>query len=214
MRYLIGFGLIVLGGVLGAVTGFLPFLILMFVGVFLFASVPSMGVLHDYVIANTDDVLCVKRHYFVFLPFYIVSAVLTLGKGILLIPWKEEYFVIKSVSSESSEQIKLTRAEYIALRNQQREIYATQMMSKGFMERAYSPETIGLKHKKNRLILAAVFCALVFLSSFTMPGGIYLALIYGVVFIPMIILWIPPYQDAKILQQAYDRATSPNTQLQ
>ena len=60
MRYLFGLGLTILGGVLTAVTGLVPFIIILFVGVFLFASLPSEAIFYDYRIANSEEVLLRK----------------------------------------------------------------------------------------------------------------------------------------------------------
>lgn len=212
MRYLIGVGLTILGGVLTAVTGIMPFCILLFVGVFLFASFPSEALFFDYVIVNTQVALARKRYYMIFLPFYIISLILTLGKSVLKILWKQEYFKVTINEQGESVMTPLTRQEYVALRNEQREIYSTQTLSKEFMTSTYSVEDIGLKPKKNRLIAASVFTALSLLM-LTQPGGVFLSLIYVAVFLPMVLLWIPSYRDAKILQQAYDRATQTTSEL-
>jgi len=58
-------------------------------------------------------------------------------------------------------------------------------------------------------MLAGIMAALMLLM-LVEPEALFLTLIYEAVFIPMIILWIPEYKDAKILQQAYDKATSTN----
>jgi len=207
LKYIIGFCMILLGGVLLAVTGFMPFLIILFIGVFLFASFPSEAILYNYVLANSNQVLLRKRCYIIFLPFYIVSYILTFGKAILQIVWKEEYFIATIHSEGNIEQRQISRKEYIAIRNQQRKIYSTQQLSKAFITSSYSVEEIGFKRKKTRLLLASIFACLMLLM-LVEPGGIYLTLIYEAVFIPMILLWIPEYQDAKILQQAYDRAVT------
>jgi len=94
MRYLIGFGLIALGGILSAVTEIMWFLILLFIGVVLFASIPSSANFCDYIIANSNVALIKTRHYWNFLPLTIVSSILTLGKAPLVIPWKEDYFKV------------------------------------------------------------------------------------------------------------------------
>lgn len=207
MRYLIGFGLVILGGVLTAITGITPFAILMFVGVFLFASLPSEAVFYDYRIANGEEYLLRKRYYINFLPFTIISFVLTLGKTTLKIVWKEEYFRAPLNIENKEELTKISRKEYITLRNEQRIIYSTQELSKEFMESSYTEEYIGFKRKKIRLIVVSVLAALM-LVMIAEPGGIYLTLVYEAVFIPMIVLWIPEYKDAKILQRAYNRAVT------
>ena len=117
MRFLIGVILIIVGGVLTAVTGFAPFSILVFVGVFLFASFPTQNVFPEYVIANTDRVLMRKRHYVVFLPFYIISVILTFGKSVLLIPYKEEYFIAAVKDGNEANLTPVSRKEYKELLN-------------------------------------------------------------------------------------------------
>ena len=212
MRFLIGFGLTILGGVLTAVTGFVPFIIILFIGVFLFASLPSEAIFYDYRIANSEESLLRKRYYFDFLPFTIISSVLTFGKTTLKIVWKEEYFRT-TINIENKEDFtKISRKEYVALRNEQRVIYSTQVLNKEFMESSYTEETIGFKRKKTRLIIVSILAAIM-LTMITVPGGIFLTLIYEAVFIPMIVLWIPEYKDAKILQQAYDNAVNSPTNI-
>ena len=207
MRFLIGVVLIIIGGVLTAVTGFVPLSILIFVGVFLFASFPTQNVFPEYVIANTDRVLMRKRHYIIFLPFYIISVILTLGKSVLLIPYKEEYFIAVLRDGEQADLTPVSRKEYKELLNFQRNVYSSQVLSKTFMETAYTLEGIGLQQKKRRLVLASVFAALMLTTAFV-PGGIAVTLIYEAVFLPMVLLWIPAYKDAKILHNAYLRATN------
>lgn len=207
MRYLIGFGLTILGGVLTSVTGITPFAIIMFVGVFLFASLPSEDIFYDYRIANSDEIIIRKRYYFNFLPFTIVSYVLTLSKTTLKILWKEEYFRTSVKSTEDVTPTRITRKEYLTIRNEQRKIYSTQIFSKEFMNESYSLELIGFKRKKIRLIVISIL-AVIMLTMIAEPGGIYLTLIYEAVFIPIIVLWIPEYKDAKILHQAYDKAVN------
>jgi len=199
--------LIIVGGVLGAVTGFIPFIILMLVGVFLFASVPSEDILYNYVLANTGEALLRKRSYIIFIPLMLISLVLTLGKATLLIPVKEEYFKGVLNAEGKLDMVRITRKEYKAILCEQRRIYSTQALSREFMESSYSTESIGLKRKKRRLTLASIF-AILMLTMLTVPGGIYLTLIYEALFLPMILLWIPEYKDARIIQQAYDRAMS------
>ena len=212
LRYLIGFVLSALGIVLTVVTEIIPFIIITFIGAFLFASLPDDASFCDYVIANSDTALVRKRYYMVFLPFALASTVLTLGKATLKIMWKEEYFKVTFISDENVELTKISRKEYIRLRNEQRNIYTTQILSKEFMENAYTVENIGFKRKKIRLIVVCIISAII-LTMLVDPVGIYLALIYEAVFIPIIILWIPEYKDAKIIQQAYDKAVKNGTQL-
>ena len=203
MSILIGFGLTILGGVLSAVTGITPFIIITFVGIFLFASFHSEDIFFDYRIVNTEEFLLRKRHYINFLPFTIVSSILTLKKAPLKIVWKEEYFKV-SINAEK-DLTKLSRKEYITLRNEQRNIYSTQVLGKEFMKSSYTEADIGFKRKKARLIAASVFAGIM-LTMIVEPGGIYLTLIYESIFLPMIILWIPDYIDAKILHKAYNKA--------
>jgi hypothetical protein len=207
MRFLIGFGLTILGGVLTGVTGITLFAIIMFVGVFLFASIPSDAMFYDYRIANSDEIIIRKRYYFNFIPFTIVSYILTLGKTTLKILRKEEYFRASVKSNEEVAPTRITRKEYLTIRNEQRKIYSTQILSKEFMNESYSLELIGFKRKKIRLIVVSIL-ALIMLLMIAEPGGIYLTLIYEAIFIPIIVLWIPEYKDAKILQQAYDKAVN------
>ena len=206
---LIGLGLAILGMILSTITQFPLFYIVFFIGIFLFASLPSEDIFVDYIIANSNQVLMRKRHYLNFLPLTIVSGILTLGKATLMIVWKDDYF---KATKDSQNQLSLTQVslkEYIALRNEQRKIYSTQLLSKEFMKTSYTVETIGLKRKRRRLIIAGFFACLMLTMIFE-PGGIYLTLIYEAIFIPMILLWIPEYKDAKIIQKAYDRALGNN----
>lgn len=205
MRFLIGVILIIVGGVLTAVTGFVPFSILVFVGVFLFASFPTQNVFPEYVIANTDRVLMRKRHYVVFLPFYLISVILTFGKSVLLIPYKEEYFIAAVKDGNEANLTPVSRKEYKELLNFQRTVYSSQVLSKAFMEKAYTLENINLRQKKKRLVLASLFAVLMLTMAF-IPGGIALVLVYEAVFLPMVLLWIPTYKDVKILHEAYLRA--------
>lgn len=208
MKYLIGVGLMIVGGVSTAVTGFMPLAAIVLVGVFLFASFPAEDTFADYILANSDEALVRKRHYQLFLPFWIVSYILTLGRGVLLIPWKEEYFRAKMGGEEEVALTKISRKEYMTLRKEQREIYKTQTLSKKFMQENYSPKGIALKHKKNRLVWASVLAGLMLLMVVGEPNaaGVALTAVYEAVFLPMALLWIAPYKDAKILQDAYDRA--------
>ena len=125
------------------------------------------------------------------------------GSLITKIPYKQEHF--RFSHQEGATPVPISRQEYLTLRNQQRQIYSTQVLPRAFMEETYSPADIGLKHKKNRLIAAWVFAGLM-LTMLAVPGGWAIALIYEAVFVPMIILWTPDYTDARILQSAYDRS--------
>lgn len=210
MRYIIGFCLIIIGGVLTAVTELTPFITILIIGVFLFASVYDEAVFCDYIMANTNQALLRKRHYCNFLPFNFLFAFLTFGNAELKIVWKQEYFKATILSDEKFETVKIPRKEYIALRNEQRNIYSTQILSKDFMEKFYSLENIGFKRKKRRLIIVSILAAIM-LTPLTEPDGYFLTIIYEVFFLPMIILWFPEYKDAKILQQAYDKALNLNS---
>ncbi len=205
-RNLIGFGLVIVGGVSAALTGFIPFIVLMLVGVYMFASFPESQVLYSYVIADTTDILIRERHYYNFIPFFIVSKVLTLGKSHLLIPYKQEHFIARIDTEGNVTKNKITRKAYKSIREYQRKVYSACQLSREFMERSYTPENIGLKRKKARLIAASILAAVSVLFVLNPAGGIYLSAIYTPVFLPMAILWIPEYKDAKIIQQAYDRA--------
>ena len=207
MSNLIGFALTAIGGILFATTEFIPFVIIMLIGVFLFASLPAEDIFCDYIIANSNAALLRKRYYKVFLPFAIMSYILTLGRAILKLLWKEEYYTAAIEDGSVTELTNITRKQYIAIRNYQRQIYTTQTLSKEFMSNTYSVQSIGLKRKKSRLIITSILAVLMFLM-LVEPDGYYLTIIYNAIFIPMIILWIPEYKDAKILQQAYDRAMS------
>lgn len=203
---LIGLGLTILGGGLIALTNFLPLCVIPLIGVFLFASFPDEAVFVDYVIANNSNkALARKRYYLDFLPFTIVSQILTLGRAPLKIVWKEDYFTVQNDAPEESKVKKITRKEYIGLRNEQREIYSSQPLSLEFMKNSYSMEDIGFKRKKRRLIIVSIFAGLM-LTGLTDPTGFPIVLVYEALFIPMILLWIPEYKDAKILQEAYNRA--------
>jgi hypothetical protein len=162
---------------------------------------------YDYRIANSDEIIIRKRYYFDFIPFTIVSYILTLGKTTLKILRKEEYFRASVKSNEEVAPTRITRKEYLTIRNEQRKIYSTQILSKEFMNESYSLELIGFKRKKIRLIVVSIL-ALIMLLMIAEPGGIYLTLIYEAIFIPIIVLWMPEYKDAKILQQAYDKAVN------
>lgn len=210
MRNLIGFGLMILGGVLTSVSGIDYFIIIQIVGMFLFASIDDEAMFYDYVIANSNVLLIRKRYYFNFFPLTFAINILTLGIARVeaKIFRKDEYFKSILHSKENIETIKISRKDYIALRNEQRKIYSTQVLSKEFMDKYYDEASIGFKRKKTRLIIVCVLAALMLIAS-TEPDsiyGIYMALIYEAVFISMVILWIPDYKDAKILKEAYERA--------
>ena len=206
---IIGFCMIVVFGPITAVTGFMPLFAFVFIGVFLFASFGSSAMLNDYVIANTEIALVRKRYYINFIPFIIVSAILTLFHSALIIPWKEEYFKATLSENKNLNLEKISRKEYVRILKEQRQIYSKQELSREFMEKTYTVESIGLKKKKIRLILASVFTALTFFCLID-PTALPIVLIYAAVFVPMVILWIPDYIDAKILQNAYDKAMCSN----
>lgn len=161
-------------------------------------------------IANTSDALVRKRYYMNYFPLTFVLMFFTRDCSVL-IPYKEEYFRVATDAPEDSQLTKLSRAEYVALRNEQRQIYSTQTLNKEFMEQSYSVDLIGFKRKKRRVILVAVLAVLM-LTCLTVPGALILVLVYEAIFIPMLLLWLPDYKDAKILQQAYDRALAVSPQ--
>ena len=75
------------------------------------------------------------------------------------------------------------------------------------MGSAYSVEIIGLKRKKRRLTIATVFAIITAVLIFAPDPMVWVLIaIYEAIFVPMVLLWIAPYKDAKILQAAYDRA--------
>ena len=121
MQYIIGVGLMILGGVLTAVTGFMPLVAVLLVGVVLFASVTTQDAFCDYRIVNTNEVLVRVRSYLCFLPFTIVSSVLTLGRASLIIPYKERYFKVLEVDQPEPKHVELSRNAYMAIRNRQRQ---------------------------------------------------------------------------------------------
>ena len=207
MRQIIGFALIVVGGVSAALTE-IPYLsIIAIVGVFMFASFLSHNVFVDYAIANTTEFIVRKRYYIDFLPFTIISYVLTLKRATLQIPYKEEYYRFVYVSDDNIQQTKISRKEYISIRNEQRKIYSTQVFSREFMERSYTIEDIGFRRKKARLITASILAGIM-LTMLVEPEAAILTVIYEAVFLPMVILWIPDYKDAKILHNAYLRSVN------
>lgn len=209
MRYIIGFCLIAVGGPLTALFGPL-FAPLMGAGLILFLTFPSLENFADYVIPDTGEVLFRRRHYWHFIPFTIVSYVLTLGKASLVIPWKERYF--KVTLSEQGEKVwtPVSRREYKALRNQMRLLYSGQTLSKQFILDTYSPETIAYRRKKARLIAASILAGIC-VAMLLFPMGFLVTLLYGPIFIPMALLWIPDFRDARILQTAYNQAQTPDT---
>lgn len=197
------------------------FIPLVLIGLVLFASFPTEDLFCDYVMANSEQALVRKRYYVLFIPVALVAKILTLGKANLLIPYKEEYFVVNVKSQSNAQDMigsdaetspeykKITRKEYKALLKEQRNIYSTQTLSKDFMEKNYTIKDIGLKHKKRRLIAAGVMTAITAVLFFDPdPMAWILSGIYEVVYLPMTLLWIAPYRDAKILQKAYDRAVN------
>lgn len=217
---LIGFGIMALSLIL---LNFFPNVlvyVLLVIGLLLFVSVTDEETFGDYVIVNSDKALVRKRYYFGLIPLMLISKILTLGKGTLMIPYKEEYFVVDTGSyvegipvietDAAKQQVGLkqvSRSEYKALLKEQRQIYSNSILSKEFMESAYSIQSIGLKPKKKRLTIATVF-AIITAVLVLVPDPMVWAMIaiYEAVFVPMVLLWIAPYKDAKILQAAYDRA--------
>ena len=53
-----------MGGVTGALFTNPVSFIVMFIGVFLFGSVPQKEVFCDYVLANSEEIIAIKRYYF------------------------------------------------------------------------------------------------------------------------------------------------------
>lgn len=206
---IIGFIMMVVAFLLAVLTGFIWLSPMAIAGALLFASWRDEDVFVDYVLLNGKQALMRKRSYFNTMPFAIISMVLTLGKGTLQIPYREQYHIVTLKDKPADNVITpLTRAQYMTLRDEQRRIYTTQTMSRAFMDNAYGGAAdIGYdyKHKKNRLIAAAVLAGIV-LTGLTDPAGWPVMLIYEAVFLPMVLLWIPPYKDAKILQEAYNRS--------
>lgn len=204
---LFGFVLMMIGMILYMFTGFMPCSIILGIGMILFVSFFTEDVFCDYVIVDTSEVLIRKRHYVNFLAFTIISLICTLGRKKFLIVWKQEYFKVKPREEGEEKIVKLSRKEYIALRNEQRKIYSTQTLSKEFMKSSYSLKEIGYKRKKARLIVVIIL-ALITLSMLLMPDmvTIIMTLCYEIIFVPMIILWVPEYIDARILNNAYKRA--------
>lgn len=202
---IIGFLLILVFGPLSAVTGFPLFFVGVFVGVVMFATFSTATIDTGFVIANTNTVLVRKRRQLLFIPFVIVSFVCTLGKGILSIPYKEEYFLGKINDDKNADFQPIPRSEYKRILAEQRQIYSKYVLDPQFVKNAYTLESLGLQKKKIRLILASVFAGLS-LFCVIVPGGFAVALIYCIVFVPMIILWIPDYKDAKIMHDAYIRS--------
>ena len=194
MFNLIGIGLILVGGITSALIPNAVSFIVMFVGVFLFASIYYDDICIDYVIANSQDVLLRKKHYMNFIPISITAKIFTLGMVDFIFPIKTEYF--KGVHNSEDDEytyVKVSRKEYFDLRDKQRTIYTTQVLSEEFMKSSYSEDDLKFKKIKFQIIINVIV-------SFIMPY-------FG---IPMLILLIPEYKDAKILQQAYDAAINKN----
>ena len=193
MLNLIGFGLILVGGVTAALIPNPISFIVMFVGVFLFASIYYDDVCVDYAIANSKDVIYRKRRYINFLPLSITVKIFTLGMVNFVIPIKVEYF--KAVFNPEGEytHVKVLRWEYLDLRDKQRTIYTTQVLSEEFMKSSYNVEDLKLKKIKREMIINAI-----------------VSIIMPYIGIPMLIILALDYKDAQILQQAYDRAINAN----
>lgn len=212
MRNIFGLVLIAVSGPLLAVTGFMPLIAPLVIGVFLFSSFTTEDMFVDYILPDGKQAILRKRKYITcIVPFVIVSYILTLGKGVLQFIYKEEYYRAVMDSQGNPELIKITRKEYVVIRKEQREIYSTQQFSKEFMTTQYSVEGIGFKRKKRRLI-AVIVIVLLILMTLVDPAGWAITVSYGVIFVPMVILWIPDYKDAKILQEAYDRAVGTDSE--
>jgi len=207
MRFLLGIGLIILGGVLMTVTGIQVFVALVFVGVFLFVTIYDTDVLMDYMYPSGDEGLMRIRRYAHILPFTVIVSMLTLGRGTLKFAYKEEYYRAKRIEGqEEPELTKITRKEYVAQRNELRQLYASGTLTKAFFQNAYGDgSAIGLRRKTGRLVAMWVL-ALLLLTALVEPGAIYLVLGYEVLLAWAILLWTPERKDAKIIQTAYDRA--------
>lgn len=207
MRNIIGLVLIVVSGVLIIVTGFAALSPLVLIGVLLFGSVTGEEMFVDYILPDGKQAIARKRkHVICIVPFAIMAYILTLGRSFMPIIYKEEYYRSVMDSQGNIELIKITRKEYVAMRKQQREFYSANLLSKEFMTTQYSVEEIGFKKKKRRLIAVSLISLLVLMMPFVDPIGLGMAVAYEAIFVPMIILWFPDYKDAKILQEAYDRA--------
>ncbi|MBR6513446.1 MAG: hypothetical protein IKT46_01300 [Clostridia bacterium] len=209
---LLGVLLIIIGGVSGALTGFLPFIIIMFIGVILFVSFPAEATLPSYVINGTKNVLVRKRYYANFFLFSFVISMLTLGHcGAFLIPYRQEYYIYHMTDGDEFTQTRIKRKEYMKFLKAQRKIYSTKTLDREFMDTSYTVKDIGLKRKTVRLVLAIIFTALSCMMCCDVLIGIWMALFICIpLFLTMVILWIPDYRDAKIIQRAYDRAMAAN----
>lgn len=210
MRYLIGFILIIVGGVSTAVTEIAPLCIIAIVGVFLFASFPVERVMVDYVLANSKTCIMRKRSYMNFLPIYITFQIFSLGKVTALILYKEAYFRTTLDENEQAWPVQITRAEYVRLRNEQRHIYSTQLLSREFIAGAYSLTDLGYTVKKWRVIILSALAALMPFALADMPNAWPFVLCCEAVLVFLILLWLPDYKDAKIQKEAYERAMGQN----
>lgn len=110
MRHLIGFLLIPFCGILYGVTEIPLFIPIMLIGVFLFASIVETDVFFDYALTTEDAAIIRKRHYAVFIPFYMVLEVLTFGLVYVKFPYRDEYFKATNLSdADNIKRTKITR---------------------------------------------------------------------------------------------------------
>lgn len=66
-------------------------------------------------------------------------------------------------------------------------------------------QSIGFKRKESRLVFTRALAAFMLFGVFD-TEMLYPTLIFEAVLVPVILLWLPDYRDAKFLQGAYDRA--------
>ncbi len=226
---LIGFILMMVGIGLMTVTSSMEISgVFLFVGILLFASFKVEAAFFDYVIANKKETMVRKRIYINFLPFQFVSMILTLGKAPLKIPVFEKYYVIKALDPktlaigtkafitdddeavsglEGCEIVKISLKEYRSLWKEQTKIYKSGQLSKEFINEFCGENSDDVKSAKRKLILAIIF-TLVSLRMIT-PGDMFsvgLSMLYVVIFLPMVILWIPDLIKEKAKQKAYEEA--------
>lgn len=206
---LIGLGITVLCLILSSVPGLANILsIPLFIGVFMFGSIPDSAVFSSYVMIDSGEVLLRKRYYFVFLPFQIVIHLITLGKGNLKIPYRQEHFIASANGANPQADFnftKISRKEYVRLRNQQRQLYSTRTVTKEYLDSNYSDLPGKYKKQRRKLIISWVLTLLVLMTLPTAAEMFFLMLAYEVIFVFMVALWTPDYKDAKILYKAYQR---------
>lgn len=208
---LIGLGLMILCIGLSAIPGLANiFMFPAIIGAFMFASFPDSAAIPSYVMIDSGEVLLRKRYYFIFFPFQIVIHLITLGKGNLKIPYKQEYFIASANNADSQAGYnftKIPRKEYVRLRNQQRQLYSTRTLSKDFWDSNYSDLSGKYKKQRRKLVISWVLTLLVLMTLPTAAEMFFLMLAYEVIFVFMVALWTPDYKDAKILYKAYQRTT-------